>query len=295
MNIKLSLERLQLLDIIDRSGGFAAAAEKLHKAKSAVTYAVKQMEEALGLELFDRSGYKPVLTSAGRLLLRDGRHLLSQAQELEQKVKSLSSGWDTTFRIAVDEAISDRIYPLLKQFYSEGYATHLYVHHEVLGGCWDALLNHRVDLAIGVTGLLPERSDYELLKMPSLHFEFVVAVNHPLAAENNVLTAKQINQFPAIYVIDSARSLPEQSYDVQNPVQVLSVDSIHVKELLIERGVGVGFLPKEMAQKAQHEGRLLIKEIELTRQAAQMATAYHEKSASSKVLQWWLKQLKSLC
>ena len=53
--MRLSLEALQVLDAIDRKGSFAAAAEDLHRVPSAITYSVRQLEEALDVELFDRT------------------------------------------------------------------------------------------------------------------------------------------------------------------------------------------------------------------------------------------------
>jgi len=292
--MNISLEHLQLLDIIDRTGSFSAASNQLFKAKSAVTYAVKQMEEMLGVSLFDRSGHKPILTEAGKLLLRDGRRLLSNAHDLEGKLKSLATGWDSTFRIAIDEAISFEIFPLVEKFYHTNHHTNLHIRSELLGGCWDAMLNHRADLAIGVTGLMPERNDFTLIKIGLLHFDFVVGKDHPLAQDNDILTSEKINQYPAIYVMDSARSLPEQNYDTQSPKQSLSVGSIHEKKLFISKGVGIGFLPHAVAERAHNAGELLIKKASLTRQPAQMAIAYHQSLRKSKVLQWWLKQLDNI-
>src|SRR5258706_11586381 len=74
--IKLSLEALQVLDAIDRKGSFAAAAEELHRVPSAVTYSMRQLESALGVEVFDRGGHRAGLTEAGKALLSQGSELL---------------------------------------------------------------------------------------------------------------------------------------------------------------------------------------------------------------------------
>ena len=66
--MKLTLEALQVLDAIDRRGSFAAAGDELHRVPSAVTYSVRQLEDGLGLELFDRKGHRAILTEAGREL-----------------------------------------------------------------------------------------------------------------------------------------------------------------------------------------------------------------------------------
>ena len=78
----LTLEALQILDIIDRKGSFASAASALGRVPSALTYTIRKLEDDLDLLLFDRRGHRAKLTSAGRELLLEGRHLLRAANEL---------------------------------------------------------------------------------------------------------------------------------------------------------------------------------------------------------------------
>src|SRR5688572_33390864 len=80
--MRLSLDSLQVIDAIDRKGSFAGAATELHRVPSAITYSIRQLEEGLGVELFDRRGHRAVLTDAGRELLRQGRRLLGAAADL---------------------------------------------------------------------------------------------------------------------------------------------------------------------------------------------------------------------
>ena len=62
---KLTLEAIELVDTIDRHGSFAAAAERLHKVPSTVSYAINKLEEQLGLAVFTRNGPRVSLTPAG--------------------------------------------------------------------------------------------------------------------------------------------------------------------------------------------------------------------------------------
>src|SRR3977135_1980257 len=90
--MKLSLEALQVLDAIDRKGSFAAAAEDLHRVPSAITYSIRQLEDSLGVTLFDRAGHRAVLTDAGRELLTEGRRLLRAGADLEGRVPPGADG-----------------------------------------------------------------------------------------------------------------------------------------------------------------------------------------------------------
>src|SRR6476620_5286653 len=154
--MRLTLESLQVLDAIDRKGSFAAAAEDLNRVPSAVTYSVRQLEEGLGVEVFDRRGHRAVLTAAGRELLSEGRRLLQAASDLECRVQQVAKGWESELRIAVDTLIGiDKLYGLVAEFYQQASGTRLRLVHEVLGGTWDALASGRADLAVGAPGDAP--------------------------------------------------------------------------------------------------------------------------------------------
>ena len=103
--MKITLDALTVLDAIDRLGSFASAAEELHRVPSAVTYTMRKLESDLGIKLFDRTGYRSLLTPLGQELLQEGRLLLGQAQSLETNLKISAKQIPTKINIAVDGAI----------------------------------------------------------------------------------------------------------------------------------------------------------------------------------------------
>ena len=105
MHNALSLDALRALDAIDRKGSFAAAAEALYKVPSALSYTIAKLEADLDVALFDRSKQKAQLTPAGQLLLDQGRALLHAANQLQNAVKQLDTGWETQFVIAKDSIV----------------------------------------------------------------------------------------------------------------------------------------------------------------------------------------------
>ena len=78
----LTLDQLRVLDAIAETGSFTAAAGRLRRATSAVSYAVRGLEEAVGLPLFDRSQHRATLLPAGEALLVEARAVLQQAEHL---------------------------------------------------------------------------------------------------------------------------------------------------------------------------------------------------------------------
>ncbi|WP_279146593.1 LysR family transcriptional regulator [Photobacterium carnosum] len=112
MQSPITLDSLRALDAIDRKGSFAAGAKSLFKVPSALTYTIKKLEDDLNVVLFDRSKQKAQLTSAGRLILDQGREILIATDKLESAVKQLNSGWERNIIISRDTIIP--LAPLLE-------------------------------------------------------------------------------------------------------------------------------------------------------------------------------------
>jgi molybdate transport repressor ModE-like protein len=102
----LTPDALTMMDTIARAGSFAAAARELGKVPSALTYSVRQLEDALDVLLFDRRSGQAVLTAAGEELLREGRRLLAEMDAVANRVRRVSCGWETQLTVAVDGVIS---------------------------------------------------------------------------------------------------------------------------------------------------------------------------------------------
>jgi DNA-binding transcriptional LysR family regulator len=97
--MRITFDSLEALEAIDQHGSFAAAAKALQKVQSAVSYSVRQLEEGLGVSLFDRAGHRAVLTDAGRAALEEGRRLLAGARRIEALATRLREDWEPRVEI----------------------------------------------------------------------------------------------------------------------------------------------------------------------------------------------------
>jgi DNA-binding transcriptional LysR family regulator len=288
----LTLESLQVLDTIDRKGSFAAAAEDLHRVPSAITYSIRQLEENLGVELFDRSGHRAVLTDAGRELLAEGRRLLQAAAELECRVQQVAKGWESELRIAVDTVIGlDAVFGLVTEFYAKESGTRLRIMQEVLGGTWDALASGRADLAIGVGGDAPSGRNYATRPLGRVEMIFVAAPFHPICDEPQPLGAETIRRYRAVSVADSSRVLPPRTVGLLSGQDVLTVPSMEAKAAAHIAGLGIGFLPSWIAQREALAGTLRILPVEVPRPIGDMMVAWRP-GQEGKALKWFAKRLE---
>ena len=291
----LSLETLQVLDAIDRKGSFAAAAAELGKVPSALTYVVRKLETQLDALLFDRRGHRAKLTPAGLELLREGRHLLHAADELERRVRRVATGWEVELRIAVDGLISiDALLEVVRRFYAEEPGTRLRLFGEVLSGTWDALLAGRADLALGTSSATPggvaPTSGFQSRFLGEVEMVFVVTPDHPLATAREPLAPEQIRLHRAVAVGDSARNLPTVTVGLLGGQDVLTVPDMGAKVAAQLGGLGCGNLPLHLALPHIQAGRLVPK---LLRESRVAATLHYAgcTSGRGKALLWFLKCL----
>jgi len=286
--MRLSLDSIAVLDAIDRHGSFAAAAEALHRVPSAITYAVQKLEEDLDVQLFDRSGHRAQLTAAGSELLREGRRLLTAADEIESRVKRVATGFEVELRIAVDSLIPmERLFPLLEDFYAEPCGTRLRLSSEVFGGMWDALVNQRVDLAIGVPGEGPPGGGFTVRPLGIIEFIFLVAPHHPLAAMPGPLKNEEIVKYRAVSAADSSRSLPPRTSGLLSGQDVLTVFDVQTKIAAQRAGLGVGYVPRHLARAEIEAGRLIPKTVEEPKPAIPLYLAWRTAHRGN-ALRWFL-------
>jgi DNA-binding transcriptional LysR family regulator len=288
--MRLSLEALQVLDAIDRRGSFAGAAEDLHRVPSAITYSIRQLEEGLGVELFNRSGHRAVLTDAGRELLAEGRRLLRAAADLECRVQQVAKGWESELRIAVDTLVGlDKIFRLVSEFYAQQSGTRLRISQEVLGGTWDALASGRADLAIGAAGEPPAGRSYATRPLGPVDMVFVAAPFHPIVNEAMPLTTEVIQSHRAVSIADTSRLLPPRTVGLISGQDVLTVPSLEAKAAAHVAGLGVGFLPRWIAEREAAAGRLLILTVDAARAPSDLRVAWRP-GQEGNALKWFVKR-----
>lgn len=290
--MRISLDALQVLDAIDTRGSFAAAAAALHRVPSALTHAVKKLEDDLAVTLFVREGRRAVLTPAGRLLLEEGRHLLNAAGELECRVQRVATGWENELRIAVESVLDlDALWPPVADFYREMSGTRLRLTSEVLGGCWDALATRRADLAIGAPGDTPPGGGYRTRLLGRSQPVFAVASSHPLAKAREPIPAAVILKHRAVVIADTSRQLLARTAGLLSGQDTLVVPDFPAKLAAQAAGLGVGHLPLRLAAPAIAAGRLVAKRTTEALPDLPLHLAWRS-DHEGKALDWFLEKLE---
>jgi DNA-binding transcriptional LysR family regulator len=319
----LTPDALAMMEAIAQSGSFAAAARQLGKVPSALTYSVRQLEDALDVLLFDRRSRQATLTAAGQELLDEGRRLLEQIDAVANRVKRVATGWETQLTIAVDDVISrTTLLELCEAFYQCSAvlsgsasragmpptptppATRLRLRTEVLAGTWEALITGQADLAIGGVSSRELPAGVTMKDLGPMPFVFAVAPHHPLAAADEPLDDGELVRHRAIAVADSAQRLAPITVNIQPGQDVLTVSDMSAKIDALLRGLGSGFVPEAMARDHIAAGRLVVKQVQRNRLDGRLGYAWRtpvpgkrgpgsRKPPLGLALKWWLEQLES--
>ncbi len=315
----LTPEALEMMDTIARTGSFAAAARELGKVPSALTYSVRQLEEALDALLFDRRSRQAQLTPAGHELLREGRRLLQQIDAVANRVQRVATGWEAELAIAVDNIMAPAaLFDLIDAFYAQtiepirdavpershasaGAAasplatcppTRMRLRSEVLAGTWEALVTGQVDLAIGVAPKATALDDIQTAPLGELHMVLAVAPHHPLARETQPISSETIARHRIVAIADTAQRFEPVTVGVQAGQDVLTVPSLAAKVEAQLRGLGCGHLPENLVRRHAEAGRLVVLATDDPTREVQLHYAWRRSAAQGRGLSWWLTQLE---
>lgn len=290
MTESVRLEALEVLDAIDRHGSFAAAAASLYRVPSAVSYTINQLEAELGIRVFDRTGHRAVLTPAGRLLLDEGRRILLATRELAAAARRQADRWEPELKIALDATQRPHdLWPLIAEFTAAHPAINVRMNEEMLAGSWEALVDERVDLAIGVTDP-PANASIQRSLFGRIEFVFCCAPDHPLASAPPPLTEDEIRAHRALVVADSARQFAPRSGNLIDGQARLTVSSMRTKIEALEQGLGVGYCPRHWVAD-RLAGKGLVALDTAARPAIRDTYLLWRRGERGRALQWFLNRL----
>lgn len=247
-----TLEQWRMFRAVVDHGGFAQAAEALHKSQSSINHAVHKLQDQLGLQLLQVVGRKAQLTSAGSLMLRRAGQLLDQAEQLETIAGSLAQGEEAELRVAVDE-----VYPphcladALLQLSTEFPHTRVELRETVLSGGPELLIRGDVDLLIA--GEAPPGFLGEQL----LDVEFIAVTHpeHPLQQLGRSLNLQDLAAQRQIVVRDSAtRERSDAGW--LGAEQRWTVSHLATSISMVSRGMGFAWLPRTRIEEAVAAGQL---------------------------------------
>ncbi|MCW5712012.1 LysR family transcriptional regulator [Shinella sp.] len=254
----LTLDQIRTFVTIADSGSFRSAAQKLSRVQSGVSATVANLEAALGVELFDRSGYKPVLTPQGQVLLGNARDIILRVDVLRAQARGFAHGVETEVAISIDTLFPmQEVARAISRMRLEYPAVAVRVWSEAMGGPLDALRKRRCALAVMVgDDFRDPRIRFEPLT--SISQVAVVASSHPLALRHagHPLELMDVADHLQIVLTDPSDISAGRDFGVVSS-QTCRVNAQDTKHHLILGGAGWGRLPHWLVERDLEQGRLL--------------------------------------
>ena len=177
--LNLTLRQLRVFNAVARHLSFARASEELHLTAPAVSMQVAELERALGLPLFQRSGRKVSLTITGEYFLLHARRMLGTLKDAEDLLARLRSAQGGRLAIGMLSTAQYFLPRLLAGFLQERPA----VEFSFTVGNREALVAslHRNELDLAVMGRPPKELDTRAEPFAAHPLGIVGAAQHPLA------------------------------------------------------------------------------------------------------------------
>lgn len=291
----LTPDALSMLQTIEATGSFAAAARVLNLVPSTLSYRVRQLEDALDVLLYDRSSRQAKPTPAGAELLREAARLLGEIDAVANRVKRVATGWEAQFTLSVDTIIvKSTLMELCEGFFAQSPPTRLRLREETLSGTLEALTSGQADLAVGVGPDASVHVGVQTRSLGTAQFVYAVAPHHPLAQAPEPLSDALVQQHRAVAVADSVQRGAGLSFGILQGQDVFTVATMQAKLDAQLRGLGGGNVPLSMAAPYLASGRLVAKRTERPTRQADLYYAWRggKSNTQGRALQWWLQQLE---
>ncbi|MGN8276432.1 LysR family transcriptional regulator [Pseudomonas sp. SMV71] len=251
-----TLDQLKVFLTVVEVGSFAAAARKLHRATSVVSYTISNLEMQLGVSLFDRkTTRKPQLTGAGRTVLAEARTITNGVNGLRAKVSGLLHGLEAEVHLALDVMLpADRVVDALKTFREVFPTVTLHLHMEALGAVTQLVMNKKA--GVGVSGPLDIGLDgIERIGVGSVQLIPVASPAHPLAEECPKLPGAA-REFVQLVLSDRSTLTGDKDFAVVS-TRTWRLADLGAKHMLLKEGIGWGNMPMPMVKADLEEGRLV--------------------------------------
>lgn len=248
---------LAFLAVAD-AGAFTAAARALHKSQPAVSKLVRNLEDELGLELFDRGSYRASLSDAGRLFHERAAAVMEQVEALKSFARQLAGDVEPIVRLAV-EAVTPigSLMTILRAVGARFPAVRIELTTERLTGAAAALQEERADLVIATRlGVSAARVESAFFK--SVRILPVARRDHPLATCGVPIPPALLRAHAQIVLRDSAQSSGAPSLNVLEGGLRWSVTDVTAKKDIILAGMGWGGLPEHVAASELAAGELVV-------------------------------------
>jgi DNA-binding transcriptional LysR family regulator len=268
----VNLRQVRAFMAVARFGSFTRAAQLLHLSQPALTVQIRQLEQGLGVRLFDRNTRTVSLTAVGRELIPAFQRLLQEFDAVVVNAKDLSAKRHGVVRLACLPSFASTILPGIIAGFRRRHPRVSFVLKDAVGKRILAMVRaDEVDFGIGVADA--EEPGLETLYLMQDRMHVVYPARHPLARTRKV-TLETVQQYPLVLMDpdSSVRAIVDAAFARTGKLAMPACEATYMSSAIgmVRAGLGVTVLPST-AMELRANPRLRSKPIEdpgLTRRIA---------------------------
>ncbi|WP_052496361.1 LysR family transcriptional regulator [Pedobacter lusitanus] len=248
----MDLRHLNYFLILAEELHFGRAASRLHISQPPLSRMIRQIEDELGVLLFERTKRSVTLTPAGFDFLQDAKQMILQMQTVKKRLAIYGQGETGTLRIGYVGAVMHSRLPELLAGFREKYP-HISLHFEELPNhnLVHELNNSTLDVAFVRTWLHPEKLEEKLIL--SEPFVAILPINHSLSKKKNISIKELVNEKFITFTRECGPTIFDSFLVMCSNAGFTPQISHHASQLnsvlrLVESGFGISLLPAQVEQ-----------------------------------------------
>jgi DNA-binding transcriptional LysR family regulator len=248
----LSLDQLRTLQTVVETGGFTAAARRLHLSQSAVSTQVQELEERLGVRLVERLGKKAYATAAGREVIARAQRIADETDDIVAATRRFRDGW--VGRVQIGTGLTALMYllpPVLTKIRAEHPGIELLVRNITTRAIVDAVLQNTIDL-----GLVTLPIEEPNLRITPLYEERLVAIlPHDMRNSPREITPKFVAEQSLILEPGAIQGLVLDwlSASASAPRPTMVIGTVEAIKTVVASGLGISIVPEIAVAKPNRD------------------------------------------
>lgn len=261
--LHVTLRQLQVFEAVARHLSFSRAAEELHLTQPAVSMQIKQLEESVGLPLFEQIGKKIFLTDAGKEVHHYSRSIAQQLAEAEAvlgEMKGLKRGKLNISVVSTANYFAPQLLALFCQRNRNVTLSLNVINREEL---INQLANNEMDL--GVMGLPPDGLDIDAEPFMENPLAVIASPSHPLALERNIPLPRLAQETFIVREPGSGTRSAMERFFAQHNLTLSTGMEMSTDEAIkqaVQAGLGLGILSLQTLEQELALKRLAVVAVE---------------------------------
>ncbi|MBS1791960.1 MAG: LysR family transcriptional regulator [Acidobacteria bacterium] len=249
---------LKLIVAVSEERSVTKAGERLHLTQSALSHQLRDIEERLGVSLFNRVNKRMILTQAGERLLQSAQQVLDELKRAEDDIAQIAAGDHGTLRISTECYTCYHWLPeMLKEFHRKFPKVEVKIILEATRRPIQALLDGKLDFAV----ISSTERDKRLVYKPLFQDEIVVvmAPHHPLAVRPYISARDFADQNLFLYTPPSESTLYNKILAPAGvkPARISEVQLTEAVVEMVRAGLGISTLARWAVAREIESGKLV--------------------------------------